>query len=165
MLKLIPPTIQYAESFLTQMRRKLADGLHPIGEGVLANVDDQIARWNEFAQNPVNGRFEYWLVDGNEYIGTFQLRRTESGMSAAMASHVYWQIDSQDHQDRATLNTLFELGIEKARGHAFSSLTFVISETDTTRADILEGHGGIHIAGIVSAIDGRRLDKYQFDVT
>ena len=164
MLELIPPTIRYGDSFPKQMRRKVAHGLHPIGDNAIGDLCDQITRWQELAQELENSRYEYWLVHDNEYIGTFQLRRKESGVSTEMASHVYWEIDSEDHRDSATLNALFELGIARAKGKKFSSLTFVVSEADTVRTEILESHGGIRVADIVSPIDGARHAKYRLDL-
>ena len=138
--------------------------MHPVGDNAIGDLSDQISRWQELAQDSENGRYEYWLVHDNEYIGTFQLRRKESGVSTEMACHVYWQIDSEVHRDSSTLTTLFEFGVARAKGKKFSSLTFVISDADTVKTEILESHGGIRIAEIVSPIDGARLAKYQLDL-
>jgi|GEM_PF-5817511 len=164
MFKLIPPTIEYGESFLTQMRCKVAAGLHPPGDNAVRNLDDQIARWRKLAQDNENGRYEYWLIHDEEYIGTFQLRRAASGISDEMASHIYWQIDNQNYQDASTLNTLFELGIEAAKAHEFTSLIFVISEADTVRAKILDGHGCVQVGVVVSLGDEQRLARYHLDI-
>jgi len=116
MLKLIPPSLDYQDSYLAVMGKKAKTNSNISQDYSVVNLPDQIKRWEAFSKDKENGRSEYWLiVDDSTYIGSFQLRYKPSGSSPELSSHLAWIIDHPEYDTDQNKTSIFKLGLEKVK--------------------------------------------------
>lgn len=87
-------------------------------------------------------RTEYWLQEGEKYIGRIQIRKKPSGRFPDIASHVYYEVRPSE-QGKGYGNLLLSFGILKARHLGMNELLIVCDESNTASRKIIERNGGI----------------------
>jgi predicted acetyltransferase len=147
MLTLVEPSLTYKNPCLDAVRE-----FHPAGEYAVdaeqlgAKFEDLIARLAA-AKEPANapsGELPYedfWLMDGDEWIGKLTLRTTINAKYLHAGGHIGYEIrPSKRRHGYGTI--LLRMGLEKARERGLYRVLLTCDETNIGSRKVIENNGG-----------------------
>jgi predicted acetyltransferase len=146
---LILPDVRFEESFLHALAeyheesRFLEHKEEEIAGNFLAFVEKEKSKAR--GENLPEGfvpETEYWLVDGDEYIGGLSIRHRLSDHLREIGGHIGYSIrPSKRKQGYGKL--ILKLGIEKAKEMGFEKVLLTCDVTNDGSRKIIEGNGGV----------------------
>src|SRR5215208_1362326 len=147
MLVLVEPSLTYKDACLDAVREFHAAGEYSIdAEQLGAIFEDLIARLAA-AKDPANappGELPYedfWLMDGDEWIGKLTLRTTINAKYLHAGGHIGYEIrPSKRRQGYGT--ALLRMGLEKARERGLQRVLLTCDESNLTSRKVIENNGG-----------------------
>lgn len=145
MLKLIQPTKKYKATYIEALHESMKDSLYPEGLTYqIENFESYIQETRNAKRGVTSGvpRSEYWLMDGDIYIGTIQIRHTPSGRYPNIKSHIYYEI-RPSKRSLGYGTHILRLGLKKAKTIGLSELIIVCDEDNIGSKKIIEANGGV----------------------
>ena len=147
MLTLVEPSMMYKEACLDAVREFHAAGEYSIdAEELGAKFEDLIARLVT-AKDPANappGELAYedfWLMDGDEWIGKLTLRTTINAKYLHAGGHIGYEIrPSKRRHGYGTI--LLRMGLELARECGLHRVLLTCDETNLGSRKVIENNGG-----------------------
>jgi len=147
MLTLVEPSLALKEPCLDAVREFHAAGEYTVdAEQLGATFEELIARLAA-AKDPANtppGELPYedfWLMDGEEWIGKLTLRTTINAKYLHAGGHIGYEIrPSKRRQGYGT--TLLSMGLEKARERGLQRVLLTCDETNLASRKVIENNGG-----------------------
>ena len=165
MLTLVEPSLTYKEPCLDAVREFYAAGEYSVdAEQLGAKFEELIARLAA-AKDPVNtppGELPYedfWLMDGEEWIGKLTLRTTMNAKYLHASGHIGYEIrPSRRRQGYGT--ALLRMGLEKARERGLDRVLLTCDETNLASRKVIENNGG-QLENAVQ-VDGQTVLKMRY---
>ncbi len=106
---------------------------------------------------------EYWLVDGDEYIGGLNIRHRLSDHLREIGGHIGYSIrPSKRKQGYGKL--ILKLGIEKAKEMGFEKVLLTCDVTNDGSRKIIEGNGGV-LENVVPHEGNPDKARFWIDIT
>ena len=147
MLILVEPALAYKDPCLDAVREFHAAGEYDVdAEQLAARFEDLICRLGA-AKDPTTAPpgelpFEdFWLMDGDEWIGKLTLRTTINAQHLHAGGHIGYEI--RPSKRRCGYGTaLLRLGLEKARERGLHRVLLTCAETNIGSRKIIETNGG-----------------------
>ena len=147
MLTLVEPSLTYKNPCLDAVREFHAAGEYAVdAEQLGAKFEDLIARLVA-AKDPANtppGELPYedfWLMDGDKWIGKLTLRTTINAKYLHAGGHIGYEIrPSKRRHGYGTV--LLRMGLEKARERGLHRVLLTCDETNIGSRKIIENNGG-----------------------
>ena len=147
MLTLVEPSLMYKKTCLEAVREFHAAGEYAIdAEQLGAMFEDLIARLTA-AKEPANappGELPYedfWLMDGDEWIGKLTLRTTINAKYLYAGGHIGYEIRPSKRR-RGYGTVLLRMGLEKARERGLQRALLTCDETNIGSRKVIENNGG-----------------------
>ena len=148
MLTLVEPSLTYKKPCLDAVREFHAAGEYTVdAEQLGAKFEELIARLTA-AKDPVNAPLgelpyeDFWLMEGDEWIGKLTLRTTINAQYLHAGGHIGYEIrPSKRHLGYGTL--LLRMGLEKARERGLHRVLLTCDETNVGSRKVIENNGGI----------------------
>ena len=147
MLILVEPSMTYKQPCLDAVREFHAAGEYAIdAEQLGAKFEELIARLVA-AKDPVNappGELPYedfWLMDGEEWIGKLTLRTTMNAKYLHAGGHIGYEIRPSKRR-RGYGTALLRMGLEKARERGLHRVLLTCDETNIASRKVIESNGG-----------------------
>lgn len=146
MLKLVEPSLTYKNPLLEAVREFHAAGEYAVdAEQLGAKFEDLIARLA--AKDPLNappGELPYedfWLMEGDQWIGKLTLRTTINARYLHAGGHIGYEIrPSKRGQGYGT--KLLRMGLEMARARGLQRVLLTCDETNIASRKVIENNGG-----------------------
>jgi predicted acetyltransferase len=170
MLFLAEPSLAYKGGFIAGTRESQAEGvelsydLDRISrdfEGFLQRLRDE----SDHAKIPP-GRVpmsDYWLIDGDEYIGRLSLRHELNDELLLWGGHIGYQIRPSKRR-RGYGKEILRLGLVKARELGLHRVLVTCDEDNTGSRKIIEHNGG-QLENIIEVDDSPvRKMRYWIDI-
>ncbi len=163
---LLKPSSTYKESYVQALQEFLEDSPFPEHiEFEIKNIDNSINHMQDAAQgkNLVQrevARSEFWLIDGEKYIGKIQIRHKPSGRVPEAASHIYYEIRPSERGKKYGFNIL-KLGIAEANKLGIHELIVTCSKGNLASKKIIEQNVGKFLEEILLPNDAIPLLKYE----
>ena len=147
MLTLVEPSLTYKNPCLDAVREFHAAGEYAVdAEQLGAKFEDLIARLAA-AKEPANappGELPYedfWLMDGDEWIGKLTLRTTINAKYLHAGGHIGYEIrPSKRRHGYGTI--LLRMGLEKACERGLYRVLLTCDETNIGSRKVIENNGG-----------------------
>ena len=147
MLRLVEPSMTYKDACLDAVREFHAAGEYSIdAEQLGAKFEDLIARLVA-AKDPTNappGELPYedfWLMEGDEWIGKLTLRTTINAKYLHAGGHIGYEIrPSKRRHGYGTI--LLHMGLELARERGIHRVLLTCDETNLGSRKVIENNGG-----------------------
>jgi predicted acetyltransferase len=158
MVFLTEPSERYQESYLEALQEFQAEGRHretPLEE-VTNNFGSFVQRLRELADRTklksgwVPGS-DFWLIDGNDYLGRLSLRYELNEHLLQMGGHIGYEIrPSRRRQDYGKL--ILKYGLDGAKALGLKRVLLTCDEDNLGSRKIIESNGGtleniIEVAG------------------
>lgn len=149
MLFLVEPSMAYKDQYLAGLREFQGEDLElwlsypdlaANFEAYLQRLRDQQDR-SKIAPHMVPAT-EYWLIDGDEYIGRLSLRHELNATLLSWGGHIGYAIRPSKRR-RGYGKQILRLGLVKAREHGLSRVLVTCDEDNTGSKKIIEHNGGI----------------------
>ena len=169
MLRLVEPAPVYKAALL-----EAAGEMHAIGEwditpDALAERFDDIFREQAAAKDPaiapagVLPHQDFWLLDGDVWIGLLTLRTQIDEQLLRSGGHIGYVIRPSQRQ-RGYGTTLLRLGLEQARARGMQRALLTCAETNIGSRKVIEANGG-RLEDIIT-IDERsnQVRRYWIDL-
>ncbi len=102
---------------------------------------------------------EYWLIDGDKYIGTIDIRHIPSGKFNSIKSHIYLHIIPSKRR-RGYGEKILKLGLEKAKKLGLREIIITCDTNNTASQKIIEKNGGV-LEEQITTPDGILMKKYR----
>lgn len=162
MLKLIIPSLEHKDSYLEVMSKKDQGKVDPSKDYYsVANLTDQIKRWENLSKDKENGRIQYWMImDDSVYVGSFQIRYKASGSSPELASNLGWAIDHPDYDTDQNKKLILELGLEKVKESGLKEVIVTCEEKDVFTKELIEKNGATFIEKLPDSV-GENVLRYS----
>ena len=158
-MRLVKPTLEYRDTYLAGMSEIIAEHPGLVSDHSIHDLADQIARWELLAAREHDAaRMQYWLMDGNEYVGTVQIRREPNGRLPELASHLGWFLRPTRRNDE-TAKELLSLALTEAAALGMSEVLVTGSMSDR---NMFEQRGGKPAGQFTMPDTGRIVFKYSF---
>ena len=169
-MKLVPPHIRYTQSFLSAMRKHKASG-EPDGL-----FDEHTEEWFEqhmdlLLQTYANYRkgkdleeghvpsSEFWIVDGDEWLGRFSLRHTLNEELTRYGGNLgYYLIPSVRHKGVGTWAMAQVL--DEAKKINMKKVLLTCYEDNIPSQKLIQKFGGVYQDSIPSQKDGKPLMRW-----
>ena len=147
MITLVEPSLTYKKPCLDAVREFHAAGEYAVdAEQLGAKFEELIARLVA-AKDPVNappGELPYedfWLMDGDEWIGKLTLRTTINAKYLHAGGHIGYEIRPSKRR-RGYGTALLRMGLEKARERGLHRVLLTCDETNLASRKVIENNGG-----------------------
>lgn len=147
MLTLVEPSMTYKKPCLDAVREFHAAGEYAIDAEQLGAKFEELIAHLVAAKDPGNtppGELPYedfWLMDGEEWIGKLTLRTTINTKFLHAGGHIGYEIrPSKRHRGYGT--ALLRLGLEKARERGLQRVLLTCDETNIASRKVIENNGG-----------------------
>jgi predicted acetyltransferase len=147
MLRLVEPAPRYKAAILAAAAEMYAVGEWDLTPEAFELRFDDILREIAAAKNPTTAPpgilpyEDFWLLDGDTWIGLLTLRLQINEQFLHSGGHIGYVIrPSKRRCGYGT--TLLRLGLEKARERGMSSVLLTCNETNTGSRKIIEANGG-----------------------
>ncbi len=149
MLLLARPSRTYKVSFIEGVRE-----FHSEGRWLYFDLNSLIVDFDGFIQSVRNqedktkvrrGRVpstEYWLIDGDEFIGTLNIRHELNDYLYRIAGHIGYSIRPSKRR-RGYGKEILRLGLQKARERGLTKVLITCDEDNIGSKKIIEYNGGI----------------------
>jgi len=170
MLFLAEPSLTYKESFIAGTRESQAEGLE-----LSYNLDRISKDFEAFLQamRDASNRAkvppervpmsDYWLIDGDEYVGRLSLRHELNRTLLLWGGHIGYQIRPSKRR-RGYGKKILRLGLLKAKERGLSRVLVTCDEDNTGSRKIIEYNGG-QIENIIEVEDSPvRKMRYWIDI-
>ena len=148
MPELVMPSREYKSSFLDAMEEFREEGKrpdphsYPIGQTF---EDFLTCRLNENTNpNPAHKwmpNSDYWLVEGMDFVGRFNLRHVLTDEVRAYGGHIGYEI-RPSWRRQGYGRRILQLGLFKAREHGFDRVLVTCNSDNTPSRRIIESLGG-----------------------
>jgi predicted acetyltransferase len=168
---LTEPNAQYKDEFLEAVREFHCEGrllFHDIERisnnfaGFLKQVQDQKVK----ARIPPDRvpTTEFWLIDGEEYIGYLSLRHELNDFLLKVAGHIGYMI-RPSKRCRGYGKEILRLGLEQAQKIGLSKVLVTCDENNIGSKKVIEANGGIFENSVI--VEGSPIKKlrYWIDLT
>lgn len=170
MLFLAEPSLIYKDSFIEGTRESQAEGLE-----MYINLDRISKNFAAFLQalRDASNRAkippervpmtDYWLIDGNEYIGRLSLRHELNRALLLWGGHIGYQIRPSKRR-RGYGKEILRLGLLRAKEHGLNRVLVTCDEDNTGSRKIIEYNGG-QLENIIEVADSPvRKMRYWIDI-
>lgn len=165
-LTLVKPDIKYKKSYIEALQEMFLETKFPEHlklekkdvENYIAHMES-VAREKDLKNGEV-ARSEFWLIDGDRYIGKIQIRHKPSGRVPEAASHIYYEIRPGD-RGKGYGNKLLKLGLMKAKEIGLSELIITSEKNNLPSIKIIEKNGGNFLEEIILPNTSVSLLKYK----
>jgi predicted acetyltransferase len=165
MLKLVEPSMMYKDACLDAVREFHAAGEYSIdAEQLGAKFEDLIARLVA-AKDPTNARpgelpyEDFWLMEGDEWIGKLTLRTTINAKYLHAGGHIGYEIrPSKRRHGYGTI--LLRMGLELARECGLHRVLLTCDETNLGSRKVIENNGG-QLENAVE-VEGQTVRKMRY---
>jgi predicted acetyltransferase len=147
MLVLVEPALSYKDACLDAVREFHAAGEYEIDAEQLRSQFEDLLQRLERAKDPstlTSGELPYedfWLMDGDEWIGKLTLRTTINEQYLHAGGHIGYEIRPSKRR-RGCGTILLRLGLEKARERGLAHVLLTCDETNLGSRKIIETNGG-----------------------
>ena len=165
MLTLAKPSMMYKDACLDAVREFHALGEYAIdAEELGAKFEDLIARLVA-AQDPANlppGELPYedfWLMDGDEWIGKLTLRTNINAKYLHAGGHIGYEI-RPSKRGRGYGTILLRMGLEIARERGLERVLLTCDETNIGSRKVIENNGG-QLENLVE-VEGQSVLKMRY---
>ena len=165
MLTLVRPSMMYKDACLDAVREFHALGEYAIdAEELGAKFEDLVARLVA-AQDPANvppGELPYedfWLMDGDEWIGKLTLRTTINAKYLHAGGHIGYEI-RPSKRGRGYGTILLRMGLEIARERGLERVLLTCDETNIGSRKVIENNGG-QLENLVE-VEGQTVLKMRY---
>jgi predicted acetyltransferase len=148
MLFLADPSLAYKNTFLEGLREFQAEGreqhlnideLEKDFPAYLSRLEDARDRTKKPPDRvPAS---TYWLIDGNEYIGTLHVRHELNEQLLIWGGHIGYRI-RPSHRQRGYGKEILRLGLEKANAMGLKRVLLTCDEDNIGSKKIIEYNGG-----------------------
>jgi len=145
MVRLVTPSQKYKKGYMAGLRELMKKSAHP---EILKRETENFPAYLEEVKNAAKGvtkgvsRSEYWLVDGDTYIGMIQIRHRPSGRYQNLKSNIYY--DVRPSKRRKGYGTkILELGLKRARKLGLKKIIATCDENNVASRKIIEKNGGV----------------------
>jgi predicted acetyltransferase len=165
MLTLVEPSLTFKDACLDAVCEFHAAGEYTVdAEQLGAKFEDLIARLAA-AKDPANappGELPYedfWLMEGDKWIGKLTLRTTINVKYLHAGGHIGYEIrPSRRRQGYGTV--LLRMGLEKARERGLQRVLLTCDETNFGSRKVIENNGG-HLENSVQ-VEGQTVLKMRY---
>ena len=170
MLFLTEPSPVYKDSFIEGTRESQAEGLE-----LFFNLDKVSKNFEAFLQRLRNASkrakitadrvpmSDFWLIDGDEYIGRLSLRHELNEALLLWGGHIGYQIRPSKRR-RGYGKEILRLGLIKARESGLSRVLVTCDEDNIGSRKIIEYNGG-QLENIIEVKDSPvRKMRYWIDI-
>jgi predicted acetyltransferase len=169
-VELVEPDVRYEASYRAAMREFAAEGRGDEGEALEAHAS--FGSFVEELRDHARGRglppgwvaaADYWLVDGDRYLGRVQVRRGLTDALRRYGGHVGYSIrPSARGQGHGT--TALRLALGRCRAVGLARVLVTCDETNAASRRVIEANGGV--LDDVVVLQGRpaRTLRYWIDV-
>ena len=170
MLFLAEPSLTYKESFLAGTRESQAEGLE-----LYINLDKISTDFEAFlhmlrdASNRAKippervPMSDYWLIDGDDYVGRLSLRHELNDALLLWGGHIGYQIRPSKRR-RGYGKEILRLGLIKAKERGLRHVLVTCDEDNTGSRKIIEFNGG-QLENIIEVSDSPvRKMRYWIDI-
>jgi predicted acetyltransferase len=149
MLFLARPSKIYKESFIESAREFQSEG-----RWLYYDLNSLIGDFDGFVQTILNqadktkvrhGRVpstEYWLIDGDEFIGTLSIRHELNDYLYRIAGHIGYSIRPSKRK-RGYGKEILRLGLQKAKERGMTRVLVTCDEDNIGSKKIIEYNGGV----------------------
>jgi predicted acetyltransferase len=169
-LRLVEPALQYKEAHLAAVREFCAAGEWDADPDQIAVNFETILRWIAAQKDPATvdaGQLpseDFWLMDGEEYIGKLTLRTQINEQFLHVGGHIGYDIrPSKRRQGYGT--ELLRLGLEKARERGLTRVLLTCDETNIGSRKLIEANRGqLENAVVVEGSPVKKL-RYWIELT
>jgi len=133
------PSTEFGNSYKQSLQEQANESRNISGiDSQIADIDTHI-NWLQSLEQPRDKRHGvqqsvFWLVNGNNYIGTIIIRHKLSGRHPSIASHVYYEIRPSERENGYG-KLILKLGIQEASS---LNLKFLIASCDADNIPSLE---------------------------
>ncbi|MGI8908372.1 MAG: hypothetical protein ACR2IE_18010 [Candidatus Sumerlaeaceae bacterium] len=163
MLRLIIPDLEFSATYLAGMREIIGDCPDLAADYSVVDIPDQIERWKSLAQTSEEARFQYWLMDNDEFIGTVQIRKATSGRIPETSSNIGYFL-KPSREDEPTLIRLFELTVEEARILGIRQLVVACGEGDYCIETLIKQMESDLLTSATLVNSGQRVNRYSIQL-
>jgi predicted acetyltransferase len=160
MLFLAEPSLAYKESFIAGTRESQAEGLELYIDldkiSANRNFEVFLQRLRD-ASDPAKippervPMTDYWLIDGDEYVGRLSLRHTLNDALLLWGGHIGYQIRPSKRR-RGYGKEILRLGLLKAKERGLHHVLVTCDEDNIGSRKIIESNGG-QIENIIEVDD------------
>lgn len=170
MLFLTEPSLVYKDSFIAGTRESQAEGLE-----LYINLDKISENFGAFLQRLRNASkranvksdrvpmSDFWLIDGDEYVGRLSLRHELNEALLLWGGHIGYQIRPSKRR-RGYGKEILRLGLIKAKESGLSRVLVTCDEDNIGSRKIIEYNGG-QLENIVEVKDSPvRKMRYWIDI-
>ncbi|HET9999615.1 MAG TPA: GNAT family N-acetyltransferase [Ktedonobacteraceae bacterium] len=170
MLFLTEPSLVYKDSFIAGTRESQAEGLE-----LYINLDKISENFGAFLQRLRNASkranvksdrvpmSDFWLIDGDEYVGRLSLRHELNEALLLWGGHIGYQIRPSKRR-RGYGKEILRLGLIKAKEIGLSRVLVTCDEDNIGSRKIIEYNGG-QLENIVEVKDSPvRKMRYWIDI-
>jgi len=165
MLTLVEPSLKYKDPCLEAVREFQAAGEYTVdAEQLGATFEDLIARLVA-AKDPANappGELPYedfWLMEGDEWIGKLTLRTTINAKYLRAGGHIGYEIRPSKRR-RGYGTVLLRMGLELACERGLQRVLLTCDETNLGSRKVIEKNGG-QLENAV-AVEGQTALKLRY---
>ena len=170
MVELVEPDVRYEASYRAAMREYAAEGRGDEGEALEAHPS--FGSFVEELRDHARGRglppgwvaaADYWLVDGDTYLGRVQVRTELTDALRRYGGHVGYAIrPSARRQGHGT--TALRLALERCGAIGLARVLVTCDETNAASRRIIEANGGVLEDLVVLQGRPARTMRYWIDV-
>lgn len=147
MLRLVEPSLQYKNAHLDAAREFCTAGEWDADPDYLVANFENLLRWLVLQKDPATvepGQLsfeDFWLMDGDEYIGKLTLRTQINERFLQAGGHIGYDIrPSRRRQGYGT--ELLRLGLAKASARGLERVLLTCDETNIGSRKLIEANGG-----------------------
>ena len=167
-LRLVFPSEKYKHSYFTALREHRRESTYPEQiDDEIANFPSHLQSWRlasvgkQLAKGAVP-HTNYWLIDGDEYIGTVQIRHRPQGRFPNIKSHIYYEI-RPSKRGRGYGTEILRLALPKAKQLGLQELLITSKKTNAASRKIIEDNGGIFVDEVT--IEGEQTPFLKYRIS
>lgn len=173
MSELILPNTKYIESVKKAHEEQFQHGeiSKEVWDGILSDLSDPesyvrviLDKSNgiglKLNQVPVT---RYWLIDGDEYIGTLGLRKEITIEARNREGNIGYQI-RPSKRGQGYGNVILKLGLQKAKEFGLENIYINCSENNTASKKIIENNGGELLSTSKDEVSGEKSLHYLIKI-
>jgi predicted acetyltransferase len=171
-LRLVPPSIDYQDSFLRLMREFIAEGsgryeiMYPAARDDFPRYVDRLkqAATGDRLQPGFVAETTYWLrQDGNRIVGTSRLRHRLSRALKHEGGHIGYDIrPSERGKGYGTLQ--LALVLQKAAKMGLKKVLVTCDTDNMASARVIEKNGGMLQNQVISYVTKKKVNRYWIEL-
>ncbi len=145
MIRLIVPAEKYQDAYIAGLKELMQESARPeLFQREIDDAADYVRRAHAGMLGLAAGapRSDFWLMDGDEYVGTIQIRHKPSGRHPGTESHVYYDVRPSKRKMGYGAKIL-ELGLEEAKALGIGELIVGCLEANIPSRKIIENNTGM----------------------